>query len=454
MFQNKILENLELKLSQTRLEDKEKFDIIEQNFKSEFWVFLENIFPNDNSWIKRMVSAYFQLEKIDNESKNNTEIFSNSLKKSLENISLSKEKKEKLFTKITNLEKNKNFFEEKLTLSSDISKDTNYPILESLKEKEILTSSDLIDVSLKYKEKKNFLESINVLTEDKIEIIKKHFFELNDTKTEDRINNFKSDFKNEVESSKNLQIYPKVINFIWKNYFKLRLKNKVETKVERLRRMFKIAFLKLYRLKYSWIDITEILKKIETLSDLDSFVNLLLKFFEQLKQNPNLQKDYVVSDDIEEVENLVSEAENNKEKSIFTENKIIEASKLLEETEKKLTHDDLEKILSEEVDLVWWNFVDRSEKNENCKFIFSDLEKKEEIKEEDLFEIFENLKQELFETEEKKRKMFLLGNYDEIDILNDELIKILKKIEKIKKLLWIADSDEEDENLAVNNKEI
>lgn len=454
MFQNKILENLELKLSQTRLENKEKFDVIEQNFKSEFWVFLENIFPNDSSWIKKMISAYFQLEKIDNESKNNTEIFSNSLKKSLENIYLSKEKKEKLFTKITNLEKNKNFFEEKFTLSSDISKDTNYPILESLKEKEILTSSDLIDVSLKYKEKKNFLESISVLTEDKIEIIKKHFFDLNDTKVEDRINNFKSDFKNEIESSKNLQIYPNVINFIWKNYFKLRLKNKVETKVERLRRMFKIAFLKLYRLKYSWIDITEILRKLESLSDLDSFVNLLLKFFEQLKQNPNLQKDYVVSDEIEETENLVSEAENNKEKSIFTENKIIEASKLLEETEKKLTHDDLEKILSDEVDLVWWNFVDRCERNENCKLIFSDLEKKEEIKEEDLFEIFENLKEELFEVEEKKRKMFLEGNYDDIDILNDELIKILKKIEKIKKLLWIADSDEEDESLVVNDSEI
>ena len=45
--------------------------------------------------------------------------------------------------------------------------------------------------------------------------------------------------------------------------------------------------------------------------------------------------------------------------------------------------------------------------------------------------------------------MFLNGNYDEIDSLNIELIKVLKNLEKIKKLLWIGDSDElnEEENI-------
>ena len=45
--------------------------------------------------------------------------------------------------------------------------------------------------------------------------------------------------------------------------------------------------------------------------------------------------------------------------------------------------------------------------------------------------------------------MFLNGNYDEIDSLNIELIKVLKNLEKMKKLLWIGDSDElnEEENI-------
>jgi hypothetical protein len=33
-------------------------------------------------------------------------------------------------------------------------------------------------------------------------------------------------------------------------------------------------------------------------------INLLLKFFEQLKQNPNLQKNYIVSDEIDEVKEI------------------------------------------------------------------------------------------------------------------------------------------------------
>jgi hypothetical protein len=105
-------------------------------------------------------------------------------------------------------------------------------------------------------------------------------------------------------------------------------------------------------LKYSGIDINEILRKIESLDDLDSMISLLLKFFEELKENPVLQKDYVVSDEIEETENLLNEAEENKEKSLFTEENVIKASELLEEVENKLTNADLEKILSEDVDLV------------------------------------------------------------------------------------------------------
>ena len=212
--------------------------------------------------------------------------------------------------------------------------------------------------------------------------------------------------------------------------------------------IFKIAFLRLYRLKYSGIDINEILRKIESLDDLDSMISLLLKFFEELKENPVLQKDYVISDEIEETENLLNEAEENKEKSLFTEENVIKASELLEEVENKLTNADLEKILSEDVDLVWENFIDRSvgklkEAKEKIE------EKSEEIDEDDLLKIFEELKEKVFELEEQKRLMFLNWNYDEIDSLNIELIKVLKNLEKMKKLLWIWDTDElnEEENI-------
>ena len=59
--------------------------------------------------------------------------------------------------------------------------------------------------------------------------------------------------------------------------------------------------------------------------------------------------------------------------------------------------------------------------------------------------MLEELKEKVFEIDEEKRKMFLTGEYEKIDALNDELIEVLKKLEKLKKLLWIADVDEENE---------
>ena len=441
MYKNKILENLELKLAKTREENKEKLDKIEKNFKEEYFVFLEKIFENDNSWTKRLVSVLFQIEKLDNLEKNNSEIFNNSLKKSIENLSLSKEKKDLLLSKISVLEKNKNFLEEKILKNSDITKDTNFPILEDLVEKWVLEKSNLIDISLRYKEKNNFLESLKVLEINKFEIVKSHFFQLNNTKKIDRIDNFKNEFSSEIENSENAKIYPTVVNFVWKNYLKLRLPNKAETRLERLKRAFKIAFLKLNNLKFSGIDINEVLRKLESLDDFDVMFNLILKYFEELKNNPNLQKDFLASSDLEEAENLVNEAEDNKQKSIFTEENIVKATSIIEETEKKLTVEDLEKILIDEVDLVWWNFIHR--------WVLSDKieEEKEskEVQEEDLMKMFEELKEKVFEIDKEKRKMFLTGEYEKIDALNDELIEVLKKLEKLKKLLWIADVDEENE---------
>ena len=132
-------------------------------------------------------------------------------------LNLSSQKKEILFSKISLLEKNKDFFADKINKVSDISKDINFPIIENLIEKWILTNTDLIDISLRYKEKKDFLESISILSKEKTEIIKNNFFLLNNTKTQNRIDDFKNDFKSEIESSKNINIYPNIINFVGKN---------------------------------------------------------------------------------------------------------------------------------------------------------------------------------------------------------------------------------------------
>jgi hypothetical protein len=344
-MQNNILENLELKLTNNRLENSIKLDLIEDEYNKEYSDFFDDIFPNNTLWFKRFISVDFQLTKLDSLELNNNEIFKQSLEKSIKLLPLNKDKKLLLESKLLSLLENKDRIKNMFSENTDIHKNYNFPILESLEDLGFLNPDDLLKVSLKFKETNNFMDSISVLSEWKKNLVKKHYYELNNTKKEDRVESFKHDFHEEIEDSKNIQIYPKVLKFIWKNYFKLRLRNKLETKKQMLRRVFKIAFLKLYRLKYSWIDITSILNKIDTLDDLDSMISLLLKFFEQLKQNASLSKDYIVSDEIDEVWEIYTDAEENKDKILFSEESTIRAGNLLEAWEKHITWDKLDAIL-------------------------------------------------------------------------------------------------------------
>ena len=438
------LENLEIKLAQTKKENSEKLDKIESEFKDKYSEFFDIVLKNDNLWFKRYISVDFQLEKLDNPEKSDFEILKNSISKALELLPLNQEKKEVLKEKLLLILKNNNL-EKIFRKNNDLRKDKNYPILEDLKKYWVLDENDLIKVSLKYKETHKFLDSISVLDAHKKEIVKHNYFELNNTKSQDRIESFENDFSSEIINSKLLQIYPKVLKFIWKNYFKLRLKNKVESKKDRLKRLYKIAFLKLYRLKYSWIDIDKLLKKIDSISDFDEFISLIIKYFEVLKQNPNLQKDFLVSEEVEDVENTLSEAEDNKEKILFSEKNTIKVNEIFEEHDKKIGEENLEELLSDNVDLVWKNFIKREDISSWILAESNNIEEEDEEEENnkivDVDKYYEDLKVEYDDLEKKKQKLFLEGNYDLLDNLNEDLLLILKKLEKLELLSWFEEDN-------------
>lgn len=445
-MRNNILENLELKLQNTRLENSEKLDTIETEYKKEYSDFFDSFIGNDYSWFKRIVSVSFQLDKLDNPDKSNDKIFKEAINKWVKVLLLKDKDKILLESKLSTLLWQKDKISEIYIQNSDLRKDFNFPILESMEQFWVLTNEELLNVSLKYKETPNFLESIKVLGQDKVELIKSHFYELNDTKNESRVWNFELDFWEEIKLSPNIQAYPKVIKFIWKNYFRLRLKWRVESKKDALRRLFKIVFLKLYRLKYSWIDITHIINEIDSLDDLNSMISLLLKFFEQLKQNPSLSQDYIVSDEIDEVAEVFTEAEENKEKVLFLEKNTIKASSILEAWDQDMSLKNLDDLLQKNVDLVGNIFISRSNeeiddwiKAESQNIDIDEDEEDEEwdSEEVDLVLYFEKLKQEFWELDKRKTKLFLEWNYDELDLLNDDLLNLTIKMQKVSKLLWI-----------------
>lgn len=443
-MQTNILENLELKLANTRFENSEKLDLIESEYKKEYSSFFDTIFENNTLWFKRFVSVTFQLTKLDNPNLNNNEIFKQSLEKAIKLLPLDKNKKILLESKLLFLLNNKEKVENIFLKNTDLHKNYNFPILESLENLGLLDKNDLLQISLKFKETSNFLDSILILPEWKKDLIKKYYYELNNTRKEDRIENFKHDFHEEIRDSKNIQIYPRVLSFIWKNYLRLKINNKLESKKEMLRRVFRIAFLKLYRLKYSGIDITNILSKINSLDDFDSMISLLLKFFDQLKENPTLSKDYIISDEIDEVNEIYIDAEDNKNKILFLEENTIKATNLLEKWEKYITWYKLDAVLDTEVDLVWDNFINRAKPPLVITDPNWDLQKDKEEEEDDeldkeinLEEYYEQLKLEFERLDKIKKKLFLKWNYAELDSINDSIASLLIKLEKVSKLIWL-----------------
>jgi len=451
MHKNNLLENLEYKLSQNSLDNFEKLEEINIEYNKKYLDFLSTIFKDDNLWFKRLVSVNFQLKKLDNINIDDNRIFEESLSEALKLLPIDENKRIKLKDNLILLNWKKEEVRTIFKKNTDLHKNINFPIIEDLIKQGFLNSNDLIIISLKFKENDNFLDSIVDLDFSKKEEIKKYYYELNNTKVEERIDDFKNDFKEELELYNNnrkerIEIkYPQLIPFIWKNYFKFRLSNKIESKKDKLKRMFKIALLRLFRFKNPGIDINNLLRKIDSLNDLESMINLILKFFEQLKDNPNLQKDYLASEEIEETTEISVEAEENKEKILFWEEQTIKASKILELGEKKMEQWDLDNLLDEEIDLIWEVFINRNKEINSWILAESNIledsteeeEKKEIQKEEiDLEEEIETLNKELFLIEEKKRKIFLNWDYNNLDEINEELLTLNVKIHKISTILW------------------
>jgi hypothetical protein len=115
---------------------------------------------------------------------------------------------------LENLDENKSLNLDIFIKNINLYRNHNFPILESLKKLNFLNKNDLLEISLRFKETNNFLDSISVLNNDKKSLVTKHYYELNNTKKDKRIDNFKNDFKEEISNSKNIQIYPKVLKFI------------------------------------------------------------------------------------------------------------------------------------------------------------------------------------------------------------------------------------------------
>jgi len=444
-MQDKELENLELKIKASRIENREILDKIEAEYKKEYSVFLDNF---KNSKFKEMVWAYYSFYKLDivnmNRNIDNKEIFDKAVKKATEHLILSKSSKEILTEKVSSLEKTKFNFNDIFIKQTNIKLDSNYPILESFLNSHIINNSDLLEISLSFKKTNSIKSSIYGLDKYKVETLEKAFFLTNDTK-KDNIKNFETDFETEIKVMPVFSSFP-IVNFVWPTYNRFDFLKLKESRIDIFKRALKIAILRLAKFRRLTIDIDKLIKEIDSNSNLENILSLLLELLDQIRENKNLDDDYIVFVNLEDAQKLLLESDKNANKILDLENNSIKVNELLENSEKSLEKQSLASILADDVDLIWNEFKKR--KTINAWILAWDIDILDDKADEEdvgLEDLLEKLEEEFKALELEKRNMFLKAEFENIDEINNKMLILMKKIEKIKALLWLSEEEFEDD---------
>ncbi len=499
MYKQNQLENLEIKLKNAKQENSEVFEQVEKDYNEKYRGFVESFFKTDVLGAKKTISALFQLEyfnsfscKDKNACKVDKGMMIKSLDKALEKwlkiLPLKLEQKEQLKSQILLLSNKKEKFSEIFEKNTDFSRDFNYPVLEDLISQKVLSKSDMLSIYSNYQNTKDIRLSLWKLSAEKREIVTSYFYNLNSTKREEKVSNFSEEFSSEIKNLHTQFDWPIVdwvVSFVGRNFFKMKpYKKKIESKKLRLRRTFKIALLKLLRIKYSWFNVEKLLKQIDSLDDFESMFRLIQKLIEIIPENSELLEKYSVQEEVDEVEETIIEAEGNKEKILAWEEITIKASKIMSETEQKLDRKLLDKILDEDTDIVggevkfrknannssadtsksspklssrrgirqnWWNLLDWWGTMKINAWILtnplltspqgrgiaqeSEEDEEEFLEEWDLEQIYQELKLEYNLAEKKKQWIFASGDFDLLDEINEEILWLMVKLEKVSVLM-------------------
>lgn len=441
------LESLELKLKNAREENREVFEQVEKDYNENYRDFVESFFKTDVLGAKKSISALFQLEAFNG--KKGSESLKIALNKGLKILPIQEEKRELLALKIMNLEWKKTGVSDIITKNTNIEHSTNSPILESLLKQKIINNEDILIISSKYETTKDIRLSLRDISKDKRDIILKYFYELNSTKKLERTSNFKQEYSSEIKALEKKYSWPVidwVVSFVGRNFFKMKpYKKRLESKKLRLRRTFKIALLKMLRIKYSWFNIEKLLKQIDSLDDFESMFKLIMKLIDVIPENNELLEKFSIQEEVDEVEEVVQEAEWNKQKILDWEENIIQISEKIREMDGIFAESDLEELLDEDTDFIWDEVkMRKEEQNTNTNspvvpFLKGDEGSDESVDVDDkninIEEEYEKLKDQLLKVEKKKQKLFASWEFNLLDEINDQLLEIMVKMDKISKLM-------------------
>lgn len=178
-----------------------------------------------------------------------------------------------------------------------------------------------------------------------------------------------------------------------------------------MRRTFKIALLRLLRLKYSEFDSENILKLFENCETFEDYFFLLSRFFDILAENPEAPEIYQSFDEEITLKSLVLTAEQTQEKILNGESIIARISKLFSKNESSQESALLAKTLDASTDLIGEEL--HFAHNENAGIFKQAEEKQRQEDEEENYEnmspetAYELLSYEFQKLQNEKQKCFL-----------------------------------------------
>lgn len=447
----KDFENFELKLKKLREESLEQFQHAEHIYSSKYEKQVENIFRRDVLWIKSKLKGYFILRLCDSwdlTSESGEDIFQDITKILIGELPLSREKQERLSTllhqKISS--HRVELWEEKL--EKNISREPFFVLVEEFSMDGDISPEEFQILQQSYKESGDFIAAIESLPQATQQLFKEHLSLLLAQNKNEKQSSFELEYAPELKklSGKWFNIRP-VITFVARFYYKNPGKlRKHEHPKRRLRRSFKLALLRLLRIKLGNIDAEKILERFENGESFEDYFFLIYQLMEVIDENPDGEEIFQLIDKEDEAESLVVEAEENTKKILAWESLIMKIAALFGKTEAHLEEGVLEKILDKDTHFIgdeihfahnWENVGIYAQSQEDI-----DTEEDEEENDEE-FDIhssspqtaYEILKHQFTKLEEEKKEAFKQGNYEHIDILNERLLVIQSKLEKLSKIL-------------------
>jgi len=450
---SKDFENLELRLQKIREESEDIFRASEEAYREAFEGLMERVFPRDILGVKKTVAALWQIDYADavkdGKEPDSMRIFDTNIWKVIATLPLQAENKQELHHSLKSVANIPAPLRERYFGKDTFKRDPLFPIIEWLLNEWDISPEEYTIIEDSYLQFWNILDAISSLPENIRNMVHEDVSAYSHGSEWEKEEMFHGEYYKELDTlhGAGYDIFP-VRRFLAKSYFKNpgRLRKR-ESYDRRLRRTFKMALLRILKMRFGSIDAEKLMQEFDQCETFQEMFLLIYRLFEVLGENDENKESFQLLEESFIIEKIVFTAEETKEKILEWEKITADISSLIGDTDAELEEGVLERILDDDThfhgdEILFSHWED----DEDMAWAYSEASRGEEAEDEEEQEIiqwgdtlsgkYQALKEHFHKVDEDKRKAFLEWEYDKVDEINQRLVSVQSKIEKIAKLLW------------------